>query len=100
MTLETYKPCKFCESIEQFDNGYYDRVCGESIINQRSGEICGTELRLDVFLFGERMRVMFGPESDEKDLGEVKIKYCPMCGRRLDTEEEIEEFVDRQYKEK
>lgn len=82
--------CKYCKNLCNSDD-----VPSVHLGRVDLGEIAGREISiqmdLDCYESGEsgeyRISTMFGMQGLSLDMGtSVEIKYCPFCGRKLNTD--------------
>lgn len=66
--------CKYCD----MENGTdYIMDAEVSVLNEK--------IRFDLYLNGDKLRLCSG-ENYTSPLMKKKIRYCPMCGRKLNTD--------------
>ena len=64
--------CEYCDIKK-----YYDRWNGTKVLNLK--EHCYTDLNMVYDVKDKK----FGIMAEGEGRAEIKINYCPMCGRRL-----------------
>lgn len=74
------KVCKYCRMLENGDVPE-DR---ESVFNITVGNLSGTDVRIIGTLCNNELNVCLDTGTTDKGY-DVRIRYCPMCGRDLST---------------
>lgn len=77
--------CKYCEQVA-FTNGFSGKqffVNMEDVVKRGHGEIC-----IAINNRGEYVLHYEDEKTPRPDLMNIKINFCPICGRKLTEEED------------
>lgn len=66
--------CEYCDAED----------CTEAL-KRKSVSVLGVDIDFEAFLSGENI-LFCTVDNYEKPIIKAKIKYCPMCGRKLNTD--------------
>lgn len=82
--------CGYCQSVLENCGGEIDNGEGEKILFELKSYLFGAEVRTDFCVIdGEIVALVWTGDRLEREWGaSAKINYCPMCGRKLEGEED------------
>ena len=71
------KECKYCKTYNRTDSLVFGEFCGALLVD-------GFELYVDIEKFDDKVYMTIDYDGhNERGSDMVEIKYCPMCGRKL-----------------